>query len=90
MDEGKKAGVTVQVHAVSASAMMAAVDAGVPLLVHVPNKDWVSKRTPDKLAAAGTKILATIGFGTPIFGVFAEDNPPRFRDGKPVARLDRR
>ena len=39
VDEGKKAGVMVQVHAVSTTAMMAAVNAGVPLLVHLPNKD---------------------------------------------------
>jgi hypothetical protein len=26
--------------------------------------------------------LATIGFAAPVFGVFANDNTPRFRDGK--------
>jgi len=83
VDEAKKAGVIVQVHAVSSKAMVAAVDAGVPLLVHLPNKDWVSKEDAKKLAASGTKILGTVGFGTPVFGVFAEDNLPRFRDGKP-------
>lgn len=82
VDEGKKAGVMVQVHAVSTPAMMAAVDAGVPLLVHLPNKDWTSVANAKKLAAAGTKVLATIGFGAPVFGVFADDNKPRFRDGK--------
>jgi imidazolonepropionase-like amidohydrolase len=83
VDEGKKAGVMVQVHAVSTPAMMAAVDAGVPLLVHLPNKDFTSKEDAKKLAASGTKVLATIGFGAPVFGVFANDNLPRFRDGKP-------
>jgi imidazolonepropionase-like amidohydrolase len=83
VDEGKKAGVMVQVHAVSTPAMMAAVDAGVPLLVHIPNKDFTSKEDAKKLAASGTKALATIGFGAPVFGVFANDNKPRFRDGKP-------
>ena len=83
VDEGAKAGVAIQVHAVSAAAMMAAIDAGVRLLVHVPNKDWVSRAHAEKLAASGTKILATIGFGAPIFGVFAQDNAPRFRDGRP-------
>jgi imidazolonepropionase-like amidohydrolase len=83
VDEGKKAGVMVQVHAVSSRAMVAAVEAGVPLLVHLPNKDWVSKEDARKLAAAGTKILGTTGFGTPVFGVFADDNAARFRDGKP-------
>jgi imidazolonepropionase-like amidohydrolase len=83
VDEAKKAGVIVQVHAVSSKAMVAAIDAGVPLLVHLPNKDWVSKEDAKKLAASGTKILGTVGFGTPVFGVFADDNLARFRDGKP-------
>jgi imidazolonepropionase-like amidohydrolase len=83
VDEAKKDGVMVQVHAVSSKAMVAAVDAGVPLLVHLPNKDWMSKEDAKKLAASGTKILGTVGFGTPVFGVFANDNHARFRDGKP-------
>jgi imidazolonepropionase-like amidohydrolase len=83
VDEAKKAGVTVQVHAVSSTAMMAAVDAGVRRLVHVPNKSWVTRADAQKLAATGTHILGTIGFGAPIFGVFENDNNARFRDGKP-------
>jgi imidazolonepropionase-like amidohydrolase len=83
VDEGKKAGVMVQVHAVSTTAMLAAVDAGVPLLVHLPNKDWTSKEAAQKLAASGTKVLGTVAFGSPVFGVFSQDNQPRFRDGKP-------
>ena len=83
VDEGKKVGVAIQVHAVSSTAMMAAVDAGVRLLVHVPNKDFVTHADALKLAASGTKILGTIGFGAPIFGVFADDNNPRFRSGRP-------
>jgi imidazolonepropionase-like amidohydrolase len=83
VDEAKKVGVTVQVHAVSSKAMIAAVDAGVPLLVHLPNKDFMSKEDAKKLAASGTKILGTVGFGTPVFGVFADDNQARFRDGRP-------
>jgi imidazolonepropionase-like amidohydrolase len=82
VDEGKKAGVLIQVHAVSTPAMMAAVGAGVPLLVHLPNKDFTSVEDAKKVAASGTKVLATIGFGAPVFGVFADDNKPRFRDGK--------
>jgi imidazolonepropionase-like amidohydrolase len=82
VDEAKKAGVMVQVHAVSSKAMVAAVDAGVPLLVHLPNKDWVSKEDAKRVAAAGVKVLGTVSFGAPVFGVFADDNKPRFRDGK--------
>ncbi len=83
LDEGKKAGVTIQVHAVSTPAMMAAVEAGVKRLVHLPNKDWTSKEDAKKVAAAGAMVLGTASFGTPVFGVFADDNKPRFRDGKP-------
>jgi imidazolonepropionase-like amidohydrolase len=83
VDEAKKAGVMVQVHAVSSTAMIAAVDAGVPLLVHLPNKDWVSKEDAKKVQAAGVKVLGTVSFGAPVFGVFADDNKARFRDGKP-------
>lgn len=82
VDEGKKVGVMIQVHAVSTSAMVAAAEAGVPLLVHIPNKDWTSKEDAKKIAATGTKALGTVSFGSPVFGVFAEDNKPRFRDGK--------
>jgi imidazolonepropionase-like amidohydrolase len=83
VDEAKKVGVMVQVHAVSSSAMVAGVEAGARLLVHLPNKDWVSREAAKKLTDSGTKILTTSGFGAPVFGVFANDNKPRFRDGKP-------
>lgn len=83
VDEAKKVGVLVQVHAVSPVAMIAAVDAGVPLLVHSPNGDWQTTEESKKLVAAGVKQLSTTGFGVPVFGVFANDNQPRFRDGKP-------
>jgi imidazolonepropionase-like amidohydrolase len=83
VDESKKVGVLVMVHAVSPQAMLAAVDAGVPLLVHTPHFGWLSEEDARKVAAAGIKNLSTIGFGVPVFGVFADDNKPRFRDGKP-------
>ena len=83
VDEAKKVGVLVQVHAVSPPAMMAAVDAGVPLLVHTPHFGWLTFEEAKRVSAAGIKQLSTIGFGVPVFGVFADDNKPRFRDGKP-------
>src|SRR5437867_6105069 len=82
VDESKKAGVWVQIHAVSPQAMMAAVEAGVPKLVHTPHFGWLSFEDAKKVAAAGVKQLSTIGFGVPVFGVFADDNTPRFRDGQ--------
>ena len=83
VDESKKVGVWVQIHAVSPQSMMAAVDAGVPKLVHTPHFGWLSFEDAKRVAAAGVKQLSTIGFGVPVFGVFADDNKPRFRDGKP-------
>jgi imidazolonepropionase-like amidohydrolase len=83
VDEAAKAGVQVNVHAVSTPAMVAAVDAGVRRLVHLPNKDFTSHEAAARVAASGAIVLGTIGFGAPIFGVFANDNNPRFRDGKP-------
>lgn len=81
VDEAAKVGVTVQVHAVSTPAMVAAVEAGVRRLVHLPNKDFVDRDAARLLAETNTLILATIGFGAPVFGVFADDNLARFRDG---------
>ena len=81
VDEAGKEGVTVQVHAVSTSAMVAAIEAGVRRLVHIPNKDFVDRDAAQMLRDTDTISLATIGFGAPVFGVFAEDNTARFRDG---------
>jgi imidazolonepropionase-like amidohydrolase len=83
LDEGKKQNVIVQVHAVSPQAMNAVVDAGVRKLVHTPHFGWLAFADAQKMAALGVKQLSTIGFGVPVFGVFADDNKPRFRDGKP-------
>jgi imidazolonepropionase-like amidohydrolase len=90
VDEGKKVGVLPQVHAVSPVAMMAAVDAGVPLLVHTPHNGWLTLEEAKRVAAAGIKQLSTTGFGVPVYGVFANDNTPRFRDSKawPDAIID--
>jgi len=90
VDESKKVGVWIQIHAVSPQAMMAAVDAGVPKLVHTPHFGWLSFEDAKRVAASGVKQLSTIGFGVPVFGVFADDNKPRFRDGKawPESILD--
>jgi imidazolonepropionase-like amidohydrolase len=81
VDESKRVGAWIQMHAVSPQAMMAAVDAGVIKLVHTPHFGWLSFEDAKRVAAAGVKQLSTIGFGVPVFGVFADDNVPRFRDG---------
>jgi imidazolonepropionase-like amidohydrolase len=83
LDEAAKVDVRVQIHAVSPQAQMAAVDAGVEYLVHTPHFGWLTFDETKRVAARGVKQISTIGFGVPVFGVFANDNEPRFRDGKP-------
>ena len=83
VDEAAKVGVQVNVHAVSTSAMVAAIDAGVRRLVHLPNKDWTSREAAAKVASTNAIVLGLIGFGAPIIDVFEKDNTPRFRNGMP-------
>ena len=92
VDEAAKAGVQVNVHAVSSVAMVAAIDAGVRRLVHLPNKDWTSREAAAKVASTNSIVLGLIAFGAPTIDressapapvVFPRDNSTRFRDGKP-------
>ena len=48
VDEAKKVGVMVQVHAVSAQSTMAAIEAGVPLLVHTTTRTSSRERRPGR------------------------------------------
>ena len=92
VDESKKAGVQVNVHAVSSPAMVAAVDAGVTRLVHLPNKDFTTYEQAETVAKAGAIVAGLIAFGAPNIDSLSpapaqaqwpKDNTTRFRDGKP-------
>jgi imidazolonepropionase-like amidohydrolase len=92
VDEAKKAGVQVNVHAVSTPAMSAAIDTGVTRLVHLPNKDWTDYESAAKVAQTGSIVSGLIAFGAPTIDraspapapvQFPRDNSTRFRDGKP-------
>jgi imidazolonepropionase-like amidohydrolase len=92
VDEAKKAGIQVNVHAVSSPAMAAAVDAGVTRLVHLPNKDFTTYEQAEKVAQAGAIVAGLIAFGAPNIDTYSgppaqvqwpKDNNPKFRDGKP-------
>ena len=92
VDEAKKVGVQVNVHAVSSPAMVAAVDAGVTRLVHLPNKDFTTYEQAEKVAQAGAIVAGLIAFGAPNIDSLSaapaqvqwpKDNTARFRDGKP-------
>ena len=92
VDEAKKVGVQVNVHAVSSPAMVAAVDAGVTRLVHLPNKDFTSYEQAERVAKTGSIVAGLIAFGAPNIDTLSagpaavqwpKDNTTRFRDGKP-------
>jgi imidazolonepropionase-like amidohydrolase len=92
VDEAKKAGVQVNVHAVSSPAMVAAVDAGVTRLVHLPNKDFTTYEQAERVAQTGAIVAGLIAFGAPNIDTLSpapaavqwpKDNTTRFRDGKP-------
>jgi imidazolonepropionase-like amidohydrolase len=92
VDEAKKAGVQVNVHAVSSPAMVAAIDAGVTRLVHLPNKDFTTYDQAERVAQTGSIVAGLIAFGAPNIDTLSaapaavqwpKDNATRFRDGKP-------
>lgn len=81
VDEGRKDGVEVLVHAVSSPAMVAATEAGVRHQVHLPNKDFMSYDQAAEIVNSGTRVLDLISFGDPLIDVFQQDDLPRFRTG---------
>jgi imidazolonepropionase-like amidohydrolase len=83
IDEGKKFGVPVQVHAVSPDAMVEAVRDGATELIHTPHFGWVSDEEAQAVKNAGALVSSCTGFGAPVFNVFNHENKPAFRDGKP-------
>jgi imidazolonepropionase-like amidohydrolase len=92
VDEAKKVGVQVNVHAVSSPAMVAAIDAGVTRLVHLPNKDFTTYDQAERVAQTGSIVAGLIAFGAPNIDTLSaapaavqwpKDNTVRFRDGKP-------
>src|SRR5688572_23038452 len=92
VDEAKKVGMQVNVHAVSSPAMVAAIDAGVTRLVHIPNKDFTTYDQAERVAQTGSIVAGAIAFGAPYIDRLSpapaqvqwpQDNTTRFRDGKP-------
>ena len=90
VEEAAEVGVQVNVHAVSSSATVAAVELGVTRLVHLPNKDWTSYDEAEVVAENGAIVSGLIAFGAPTLEresaapapvQYPRDNMPRFRDG---------
>jgi imidazolonepropionase-like amidohydrolase len=83
VDEARKHDLDVMVHAVTAPAMIAAIEAGAAKLVHTPHDSFLTNEQAKMVAGAGIENLSTVGFAAPVFGVFNQDNVPTFRDGSP-------
>jgi hypothetical protein len=72
--------------------MVAAIDAGVTRLVHLPNKDFTTYEQAERVAQTGAIVAGLIAFGAPNIDTLSpapaavqwpKDNATRFRDGKP-------
>ena len=83
VDEARKHDLDVMVHAVTAPAMIAAIEAGAAKLVHTPHDSFLTNEQAKMVADAGIENLSTVGFAVPVFDVFNQDNVPTFRDGSP-------
>jgi imidazolonepropionase-like amidohydrolase len=83
VDEARKHDLDVMVHAVTAPAMIAAIEAGAAKLVHTPHDSFLTNEQAKLVADAGIENLSTVGFAVPLFDVFNKDNVPTFRDGSP-------
>jgi imidazolonepropionase-like amidohydrolase len=83
VDEARKHDLDVMVHAVTAPAMIAAIEAGAAKLVHTPHDSFLTNEQAKRVADAGIENLSTVGFAVPVFNVFNQDNVPTFRDGSP-------
>jgi imidazolonepropionase-like amidohydrolase len=81
--EARKHDLDVMVHAVTAPAMVAAVEAGAAKLVHTPHDSFLTNEQAKLVADAGIENLSTVGFAVPLFDVFNQSNVPTFRDGSP-------
>ncbi len=83
LDEAQKLGIPFQIHAVSDVSLAATVAMGAQKLIHSVNINWVTDEQAEQVAASGAQVASITGFGSPNFGVFSQDNEPKFRDGNP-------
>jgi len=78
--EGKRLGLPVITHAVTVDDTVAAVEAGVTILVHTPVDGDMSDEQARTIAQAGIPMMSTLGVFVPFFSA---DNEALFRDGTP-------
>jgi imidazolonepropionase-like amidohydrolase len=91
VDEARKHGIPVITHAVTVEDTVAAVEAGVSVLVHTPHIGQLSDEQATMIASAGIPMMSTLGVFVPAFAEenarirerSGHDNEPRFRDLDP-------
>ncbi len=83
LDEGRKLGIPVQVHAVSPPAQVAAVRLGARRLVHSSHYAFMTDADAKEIASTGAMVASSTAVSSPLFGVFNDDNRPTTRDGAP-------
>ncbi len=83
LDESRKVGIPMQIHAVSPASTVEVAVMGGKMLIHTPHFDWLKESEADVIRDAGAQVASCTGFGPPVFDVFNKDNKPTFRDGKP-------
>lgn len=92
LDEGRKLGMPVQVHAVSPPAQVAAVRLGARRLVHSSHYAFMTDAEAKEIAAAGAMVASSTGVGSPVFGCLTSkvDPPPaKARRGRRAAHRRR-
>jgi imidazolonepropionase-like amidohydrolase len=91
IDEAKKVGMPVFVHAVSVDETLAAVRTRPTVLVHTPHIGQLTQEQARMIANAGIPMMSTLGVFLPAFSAENQrirarsgvDNTPRFRDLDP-------
>ena len=78
--QGKELGLPIITHAVTVEDTLAAVDAGVAILVHTPVHGDMSDEQARTIGQAGIPMMSTVGVFVPFFSA---NNEALFRDGTP-------
>lgn len=81
IDEARRQGLDVMVHAVTVPLTVFAVEAGAAKLVHTPTRSLIEETEGASIVAeAGVPMTSTLGIWVPIYG---ENNEPQWRDRTP-------
>ena len=83
LDEARRIGIPVQLHAVSPPAQVAVVRLGGRRLIHASHYAFMTDAEAKEIASSGAMVATSTGVGTPVFGVFNDTGRPTHRDGKP-------